>query len=130
MKKQTFLLLAAIYSTLIGLVLMFVPNVIFQTYGFPSIENIPHEVLIGTAKDFIFYSGVNALALGIIYYFAIKGTNNKSVLLAGAVAIIICGIFAIYRNGNANTPIVAWIDMAIRLGFGLGFLYYYLTEKE
>jgi hypothetical protein len=130
MKKQTFLLLGSIYSTLIGVVLIFIPNSIFQAYGFPSIDQIPHEVLIGTAKDFIFYTGVNALALGIIYYFAIKGTSNKSVFLAGAIALIVCGIYIIYRNGNANTPIAAWIDMAIRLGGGLGFLYYYFTEKE
>ena len=38
MKKQTFLLLAAIYSTLIGVVLMFVPDAIFQRYGFLTID--------------------------------------------------------------------------------------------
>lgn len=130
MKKQTFLLLASIYSALIGVVLIFAPNSIFQAYGFPSIEQIPHEVLIGTAKDFIFYTGANALALGLIYYQTIKGINSKSILLAGAVALIACGIYCLYRNGNANTPIAAWIDMAIRLGGGLGFLYYYFTEKE
>ena len=130
MKKQTFLLLASIYSALIGIVLIFVPNLIFQAYGFPTIEAIPHEILIGTAKDFMVYTGINALALGIIYYQTIKGANNKSVLLAGAIALIVCGIYIIYKNGNANTPIAAWIDMAIRLAGGLGFAYYYFTEKE
>lgn len=130
MKKETFLLFGSIYSSLIGLILIFIPNTIFQAYGFPTIEQIPHEVLIGTAKDFIFYSGANALALGVLYYLTIKGANNKSVLLAGGIALTLCGIYCIYRNGNANTPIVAWIDMAIRLGGGLGFLYYYFTEKE
>lgn len=130
MKKQTFLLLASIYSALIGVMLMFAPNLIFQTYGFPTIDQIPHEILIGTAKDFIFYTGANAIALGVLYYLSIKEANNKAVLLAGAIALVICGIFAIYRNGTAHTPIAAWIDMAIRLGGGLGFLYYYFTEKE
>ncbi len=130
MTRKTFLLLASIYSILIGVVLMFVPNVIFQTYGFPTIDQIPHEVLIDTAKDFIFYTGANALALGVLYYLSIKGANNKAVLLAGAIALTICGIFAIYRNGNANTPIVAWVDLFIRLSGGVGFLYFYFTEKE
>ncbi len=130
MTRKTFLLLASIYSTLIGVVLMFVPNAIFQTYGFPTIDQIPPEILIGTAKDFIFYSGANAVALGVLYYLSIKGANNKAVLLAGAIALTICGIFAIYRNGNATTPIIAWVDLFIRLGGGLGFLYYYFTEKE
>ncbi|GGD57820.1 hypothetical protein GCM10011514_22400 [Emticicia aquatilis] len=72
---------------------MFVPNVIFQTYGFPTIDQISHEVLIGTAKNFIFYSGANAVALGVLYYLSIKGANNKTVLLAGVIALVICGIF-------------------------------------
>ena len=130
MKKQTFLLLAAIYSALIGLVLIFVPDVLFQSYGFPKIDDIPHDILLGTAKDFMFYTGANSLAFGVVFFISREGANNKAVLLGGAVAIIACALFAIYRNGNSNTPIVAWIDMAVRLAAGLGLLYYYFKEKE
>ena len=130
MKKQTFLLIAGIYSLLIGVVLMFIPDVIFQSYGFPTIDTLPPKELLSTTKDFIFYTGANALGLGVLYFLTIKGANNKGVLLTGAIAVTLCGIYCIYRNGNANTPIAAWVDMTVRTTIGLGFLYYYFQEKE
>jgi hypothetical protein len=41
-----------------------------------------------------------------------------------------CGLMVIYKNATSIAPISAWIDMAIRLSIGIGFLYYYFTEKE
>ncbi len=130
MKKQTFLTIAAVYSVLIGLVLMLIPDTIFQSYGFPKIDDIPHETLIGTARDFMFYTGANALALGVLYIFSRNGANNKSVLLAGSIALIFCALFAFYKNLAFTIPAFGWIDMSVRLAIGIGFLYYYFQEKE
>ena len=130
MKKQTFLLLAGIYSMQIGLVLIFAPNAIFQGYGFATIEETPPAEQLRALHDFIFYTGANAIALGVLYILSMKTANHKALLLAGAIAIILCAVYIIYRNASANTPIAAYIDMAIRLLIGLGFIYYYFQEKE
>jgi hypothetical protein len=130
MTKHTFLTIASAYSVVIGLVLILVPDSIFQSYGFPKIEDIPQDMLIGTAKDFIFYTGANALGLGVIYFMSRHVAHHKAVLLGGALVLILCAIMVIYRNANANTPILAWVDMGIRLAVGLGFLYYYLRDGK
>jgi len=129
MKKQTFLLIAGIYS-LLGLVLMFAPDVLFQSYGFSTIDAIPHEELVITVRDFMFYTGANAFGLGFLYLLSRNGATLKTVYLTGAIVFIVCGLFAIYRNANASTTAFAWVDMSVRLGIGLGFAYYYFTEKE
>jgi peptidoglycan/LPS O-acetylase OafA/YrhL len=130
MKKQTFLTITGVYAVLLSLVLILAPNFIFQAYGFPKIADIPHEILIGTAQDFIFYTGVNSLGIGILALLSIKGIRLKSVFLVGAIVYIGCGLMVIYENATEKAPISAWIDMAIRLSIGFGFLYYYFTEKE
>ena len=131
MKKQTFLTIASLYSVLIGLVLMFVPDTIFQSYGFPKIADIPHEMLIQTARDFMFYTGANALALGVLYIMSRNGAQNKAVLLAGTIALLVCAVYVIYQNASQpQTSAFAWIDMMVRLAIGFGFLYYYFKEKE
>jgi|JI10StandDraft_1071094.scaffolds.fasta_scaffold626911_3 hypothetical protein len=130
MKKQTFLLIAGIYSLLIGVVLMATPDTIFQSYGFPTIEAIPHEQLIITARDFMFYTGANALGLGVLYILSRSRATSKTVFLTGTIVLILCAIFTIYRNAAFVTTAFAWVDMLVRLGIGLGFAYYYFTEKD
>ena len=130
MKKQTFLLIVGIYGALLGLLLILMPNVLFQGYGFPKISDIPHDILIGTANDFIFYAGVNSLGVGVLCLLSRNGIKLKTVFLVGAIVFLICGMMVMYKNINGNTPIAAWVDMLVRTTIGLGFFYYYFQEKE
>ena len=129
-KKQTFLLIVGIYATLLSLVIILFPDLLFQTYGFPKIQDIPHDILIGTARDFIFYTGVNSFGIGLLALLSRNGAKLKTVFLVSAIIFLGCGIMVIYKNATANAPISAWIDMIIRMSIGGGFLYYYFQEKE
>ena len=130
MKKETFLLIVGIYGALLGLLLIIFPDALFKGYGFPNIKDIPHEVLIGTASDFIFYTGVNSLGVGVLCLLSRNGIELKTVFLVGAIVFLVCGMMVMYKNINGNTPVSAWVDMIVRMTIGLGFLYYYFQEKE
>jgi hypothetical protein len=127
MSRSLFLLLIGLYSSLLGLAMVFVPEPLLNSYGVPTVDR--HHV------EIMQFLGIDTAIFGLMMLLNRTAPNSQALrtfLLGLALAFLVGVVLGLYHvyvllNGASSFFVV---DTLVRLAIGLGFLYFYNRETK
>jgi hypothetical protein len=127
MNRSVFLLIVGLYTALVALAMIFVPEAALKNYGIPAID-VHHIGLIQ-------FLGISNGVLGLLLLLNRNAPNSVPLqtLLLGLAVLSLAGVLlGAYRTYILNIPGNAFFlgDSLLRLALGLGFLYFYNRETK
>lgn len=127
MSRSLFLLIAGIYSALLGLMMLFMAEPSLKNYGLPTVD-LAHISIMQ-------YMGLANLGFGVLSLLN-RNVPNSAALRNGllALCIVVLGgvLKGIYDIVILHPPMSGFFigDTVLRLALGLGCLYFYNRETK
>ena len=127
MNRSVFLLIAGVYSALLAVSMVFIPEASLRNYGVPSVDLSYISVM-----QFLGLSNAGFAIMALLNRNASSSFSLRTILLAEAVNILAGVVLGVYHVYGLNVPHSSFFmgDSLLRLAFGLGFMYFYNRETK